>query len=109
MLTITAGQIGIVVGILTIGSAIFTIFFYFQKPQIALEKKMRELFDDHENTKKELSNLRADHIMVNDGLQKEFKEMTFAMNNLDKTVVRLSTIIEERIPKGSPNLTPPGK
>lgn len=108
MITISAATIGVILGLISLLGTIFAVFFYFQKPQIALEKRVKTLEDALVSTDKDLANLRADHTNVNDGLQKEFKEMTVAMNNLDKTVVRLSTIIEERIPKGSPNLTPPG-
>lgn len=109
MITITGAQIGILLGLISLLGTVFGVFFYFQKPQIAIEKRVKSLEDDLNVTKKDLNELGKRHSEINDGLQKEFKEMTVAMNNLDKTVVRLSTIIEERIPKGSPNLTPPGQ
>lgn len=109
MITISTISIELILGGITIIGAIFSVFLYFQKPQIALEKRVQALEEDLENTKKDLESLNTRHSEVNDVLQKEFKEMTVAMNNLDKTVVRLSTIIEERIPKGNPNLTPPGQ
>lgn len=109
MIQISTASLTLILAIITILGAVFSVFFYFQKPQIAQDKKIKALEDGLEDVKKDVLNVKKDHAEVNGGLQKEFKEMTVAMNNLDKTVVRLSTIIEERIPKGSPGLTPPGK
>jgi len=108
MITITGAQIGIILGAVSLLGTVFGVFFYFQKPQIAIEKRVKSLEDELNNTKSDIAEFKKLHFDANDGLQKEFKEMTIAMNNLDKTVVRLSTIIEERIPRADPNLTPKG-
>ncbi len=108
MIQISADTLTLIGFLVMALGAIFAVFFYFQKPQIALEKRVQTLEDDNVNLNKEIEVIKATHLENNGSMQKEMKELTLAVNDLGKTVVRLSTIIDERIPKGSPNLTPPG-
>lgn len=108
MITISPAIIGMIVGLISILGSVFAIFFYFQKPQIALEKRVQSLEEENRNLSRDFEVMKAAHLENNGSMQKEMKELTTAVNDLGKTVVRLSTIIDERIPKGSPNLTPPG-
>ena len=108
MIQISSTTIGMIGGIIAIGGTIFTIFFYFQRPQLALEKRVATLEDDLKNTHKEIEIIRATHLENNGSIQKEMKELTKSVTDLSLTVNTLSTIINERIPKGSPNLTPAG-
>lgn len=109
MIEISTTTIALIVGGISILGSIFGIFFYFQKPQIALEKRVSTLEDNYKFVMKEMESIRATHLETNGALQKDLKEMTTSVNNLSISVTELKTIINERIPKGSPNLTPPGK
>lgn len=109
MVTITGGQIGIILGLISIIGTILGIVFWVQKPQRTLETRVQTLEDEHKTLKSEHEELKKLHYENNDIVKKELKENTTALNDLAKTVVKLSTIIDERIPKGSPMLTPPGK
>lgn len=83
-------------------TAIVGVISYIQKPQFNLEKRVDALESD-------MTNIKQTHSESDTALKLELKELTVAVNELGKTVVKLSTIIDERIPKGSPNLTPPGQ
>lgn len=109
MITIASSTIYLILAIITLVGTIFTIFFYFQKPQIALEKRVSSLEDDMNSVNKDITNIQQNHSDSDNALKAELKELTTAVTELGKTVVRLSTIIDERIPKGTPSLTPPGQ
>lgn len=108
MLQISTSTVSLIIAIIAILGSIFSVFFYFQKPQIALEKRVGKNEDDISDLQKQISIIKDDHSKNTEIMQKDIKELTNSVNELSKTVVRLATIIEERIPKGSPNLTPPG-
>lgn len=109
MITISTTTIALIVGGITILGAIFGVFFYFQKPQLALEKRVSKLEDDIVGCKNENAEIKKLHYDNNESLRKELKEVATALSELSLTVAKLSTIIDERIPKGSPGLTPPGQ
>lgn len=117
---ISGGTLALIGGVIAIGGTIFSVFFYFQKPQLALasraqklEEKVTELEKQVTANKveveKQMAVIKDDHSKNTDAMQKDIKDLTLSVNELSKTVVRLATIIEERIPKGQPNLTPPGQ
>lgn len=109
MITISPIILELIGSIILIGGTVFGIFLYFQRPQIALEKRVIKIEETITNILKEIVDIQKNHLEVNGATQKELKENTTAINELSKTVVKLSTIIDERIPKGRPNLTPPGQ
>ena len=84
---------------------VFTIYSYFKNPQIKTDQTTITLSSDVTELKKQITEIRETHLR---NVEKDMKDLTAAVNDLSKTVVRLSTIIDERIPKGSPGLTPPG-
>lgn len=108
MITITGTQIGIIIGIITLLGTIFSVFFYFQKPQLALEKRVQSLEESNTEQDKEIQIIKNDHSKNTEIMQREMKDLTEAINSLNINVAKLETIIDERIPKGSPGLTPPG-
>lgn len=108
MIQISGETLAIITGLIFLGGTVFSVFFYFQKPQIALEKRVSKSEDEIAEIQKQINTIRDDHTKNTEAMQKDIKELTSSVNELSKTVVRLATIIEERIPKGSPNLTPAG-
>lgn len=108
MIQISTSTLTIIGSLIGIGGAVFTVFFYFQKPQIAVEKRVAKLEEGNIELHKQLALIRDTNTKITDQMEKDLKELTVAVNELAKTVVRLSTIIDERIPKGTPTLTPPG-
>lgn len=96
----------LILGLITLGSVIFSIYHYFKNPQIKTDQTTLQLNNDVAELRKEIVEIRETHLR---NVEKDMKEMTTAINDLSRTVVRLSTIIDERIPRGAPNLTPPGE
>ena len=50
--------------------------------------------------------IREKHLL---SVENDLKILNNTLQDLSRTVVKLSTIIDERIPKRLPSLTPPGK
>lgn len=109
MIQITAAQIGIVIGLFSIFGTIIGIIFWIQKPVAALEKKVQTLEESQANDRREFAEYKTSHDGSTEKFGEELKLNTTAINKLNLEMLRLSTIIEERIPKGQPNLTPPGQ
>ena len=84
---------------------VLTVYRSFRDPQIKADGDTSKLRSDLTELGKVVSEIKETHLR---SVEKDIKELTTAVNDLSKTVVRLSTIIDERIPKASPNLTPPG-
>lgn len=108
MITISIATLEFIGSIILIGGTVFSVFLYFQKPQLNLEKRTSKLEDEVIDLNKQVISLKAEHLKSSEAMEKEIKELTVAVNDLSKIVVRLTTIIDERIPRAAPNLTPPG-
>lgn len=108
MITINAAQVELIVGLLTIIGVVFGVVFWIQKPQTALEKRVQKLEDCDREQAAQIAALKGDHDKNNELMQKKMEDLTTAINGLNITVAKLETIINERIPKGSPTLTPAG-
>src|SRR4051794_13393470 len=94
-----------ILGFVALFSVAFNVYARFRNPQIAADTAVAKLRDDFDGLNRIVSEIKETHLR---SVEKDIKDLTAAVNDLSKTVVRLSTIIDERIPKGSPNLTPPG-
>lgn len=85
---------------LTIGfliiSNLFSVFLYFKNPQVSIEKKMIVLDGKYTDLARELSEIRQTNIVA---INKNVTDLTSTVNKLELTVAKLSTIIDERIPK----------
>lgn len=108
MVTITIAQVTLILGVLSIISIILGVVFWIQRPQVALEKRVAQLEDGQKTNNKDIEVIKTTHSENNGAMQKEMKELTTAINSLNVTVGKLETKIDERIPKGSPTLTPVG-
>lgn len=85
-----------VTGTITIIGAIFGIYLYFRNPQITSEKITSDLKNEIENLKSEIKDIKETDLR---SLKVEINKLTDSNNELSKTVVKLATIIDERIPK----------
>lgn len=111
MIQISSTAISIILGLIAIVGMIFTVFFYFKKPQDRMEKKLllmevelKNIKDEQKESSKEITIIKQDLSKAEGNTQKELKDMGSILNNCKSEIIRLSTIIEERIPKGTPNL-----
>lgn len=105
MITISSTTLAFVLGTITLLSALFAAYAHFRNPQIKTDQTTTKLKDDVADLQKQILEIKETHLRA---VESDLKNLTTAVNDLGKTVIRLSTIIDERIPKGSPGLTPPG-
>jgi uncharacterized protein YlxW (UPF0749 family) len=85
-----------------IASVIFNVYQYFRNPQIETDKETLTLRVEVVKLKDEVKEIKETHLRT---LETEIKNLNNGVNELSKTVVKLATIIDERIPRGSTNLT----
>lgn len=86
-------------------SIVFQVYNSYRKPQIKTDQEVMNFKNEIDNLKKDISDIRETHLR---NLEAEIKSLRESVVNLALNVNTLSTIINERIPKASPNLTPPG-
>ena len=107
MKTIDANDIAFVLSILGLTGIIFGIYKYFRDPQIKsdkfeallkqnLEFLTKEFAGRFSSIDKEITNLKENHIHT---LYTKVDTLTTSMNNINIELGKLSTIIDERIPK----------
>lgn len=90
-------------GIVAVVSVLFNVYNSFRNPQIKADQTDIKFREELDSLKKTVLEIKETHLRT---VEQDIKNLTTAVNDLSKTVVRLSTIIDERIPKGSPALTP---
>ena len=100
---ITQTTITFLLGLIALVSVLFTVYHFFRNPQIITDQDTIKLRGDIENLKKQIHEIKETHLRAVEG---DVKLLTSAVNDLSKTVIRLTTIIDERIPRGNPSLTP---
>lgn len=94
-----------IIGIIAVVSIIINVYKSISKPQVDQDKMTVKLQDDIIHLKKEIFDIKETHLRA---VESDVKSLTKAVNDLSITVVKLATIIDERIPKASPTLTPIG-
>lgn len=85
-----------IVLLILIVSNLFTIFLYFRNPQENLEKKYVALEVKHKDLEKQIEEIKTTNIIA---INKNVADLTGTVNKLEIAVAKLSTIIDERIPK----------
>lgn len=95
-----------ILGLAAIVSIILSVYNSIRNPQVKGESIAQKQQSEIEELKKLYSELKETHIK---SVEKDIKDLTMEISNLKTTLVKLATIIEERIPKGQPGLTPPGQ
>lgn len=90
---LTPSNIIFVIGLL---GTIFTIYKSITGPQITSDKKSLRLEDRILAMEKSVSEIKETHLKT---VEQDIKSLTASVNELSKTVVRLATIIDERIPR----------
>ena len=90
---LTTGNITFGLGILAI---IFSVYNYFRNPQIKTDQVTIRLQEDMESLKGEVNEIKEKHLTL---VESNIKELSKTIFDLSLTVTKLSTIIDERIPK----------
>lgn len=91
-----ATNVSLIIGLLNIIGFIFAIYLYFRNPQIKTDQVIIKLQEDFTSLQKQILEVKETHLK---SVEMDIKTLTAAVNDLSKTVVRLSTIIDERMPK----------
>lgn len=104
-MSINSQTLTFILSIVAILGVIFNVYNSYRSPQIETDKETLTLRQDFFNLRSEVKEVKENYLKA---LQIEVKNLSDNVNELAKTVIKLSTIIDERLPKASPNLTPPG-
>ena len=83
---------------ITILTLLFNIYRSYSKPQQSLEVADIRFEDEIKQLKKSVAEIRETHIK---NVEQDIKMLNSAIQDLSKTVVKLTTIIDERIPKAN--------
>jgi len=105
MTQISLSSLNVLVTLFGLLGVVFGVFFYFKNPQIKTDQETIKLRDDIETLKKQVLEIKETHLR---SVENDIKNLTASISQLEKTVVRLTVIIDERLPKGTPNLSAPG-
>lgn len=98
MTQIVVPDLTLVLVILSICGVVFSVYLYFRNPQIKTDQTTTKLSDDIKDLQRQITDVKETHLK---SVETDLKTLTTAVNELSKTVVRLSTIIDERIPKNN--------
>lgn len=95
-MSLTVENISFILGVLGIGGAVFTIYNAYRNPQIDVDKTIIKLREDIDSLHTTVSEIKEKHLT---SVENDIKKLTETIQQLSMTVVKLSTIIDERIPK----------
>lgn len=89
-------NITLLIAICSLVGIVFTVYFYFRNPQIATEKAAIQIEGKFSDLSRQFVELRETHLRK---VEVDLANLSTVVNDLSKNVVRLTTIIEERVPK----------
>ena len=95
-MSLSASDLSYILGILGIGGITFSIYNSFRTPQIDSDKIAVKLREDIDSLKSVVDEIKEKHLT---SVENDIKKLTETIQQLSITVVKLSTIIDERIPK----------
>lgn len=93
---LTPETIPFILSIATMVGVIFTVYLHFRKPQIQTDKEALKLREEFDALKDVVDEVKEKHLR---SVEKDLKGLTGTIHELSLTMTRLSTIIDERIPK----------
>jgi hypothetical protein len=88
----------ITISIANLIGLLFAIYLYFRNPQIKSDQTDIGFRGEIDGIKKQIQEIKETHLKT---VEQDIKNLTISVNDLGKTVIRLATIIDERIPKSS--------
>lgn len=93
------GKIQLAISVLTLLAMIFAVYKYFRNPDIKADKEiclLKQELKEHKDMSSELIKTNQNCLH---SLEKEVASLKGEVNGVNLEIVRLGTIIEERIPK----------
>lgn len=85
-----------IVSLLTIFGIVFAVFNYFKNPQVSSEKQDALMGQSITQLQTDLTNLRDNHVHT---LDTKIDQTIVTVSQMGIEIAKLSTIIDERIPK----------
>ena len=95
-MTLTAQTISYLLGIAGLMSIVFSVYNSFRNPQIKSDKDGVKLREDLDSLSRDVEEIKTKHLA---SVEENIKDLSKTIHDLALTVTRLSTIIDERIPK----------
>lgn len=96
MTTLDASTLSYILGFLGLIGIIFTIYNTFRNPQIKNDQATLKLREDFDSLRDVVDEIKEKHLA---SVEANIKELSQTIHDLTITVTRLSTVIDERIPK----------
>jgi hypothetical protein len=93
---LTAESISYILGICGLVSILFTVYNSFRNPQIKNGEDNIRLREELDALKKEVTEIKTSHLVT---VEKNIADLSKNIHDLALNVTRLSTIIDERMPK----------
>lgn len=91
-----ATNISYILGVLGVIGIIFAVYNSFRNPQIEADKSTLKLREDLDSLRATVDEIKTKHLTT---VEQNIKDLSKTIHDLAITVTRLSTIIDERIPK----------
>lgn len=82
--------------VVLVATNVFQVYLYFRNPQVDMEKKYISLVDGLAAMQKEIKDIKETNII---SINKNVTELSSTVKSLEISVAKLSTVIDERIPK----------
>lgn len=95
-MTIDAQTVSYLLGLSGLAAVLFSTYNYFRDPQISSDKEVIRLREDLNSLNKEVDEIKTKHLT---SVEENIKNLSGAVHDLAINVTRLSTIIDERIPR----------
>ena len=95
-MTLDASLISYILGLAGIVGVIFAVYNSYRNPQIKADKHSLKLREDLDNLKDVVDEIKEKHLA---SVEENIKGLSKSVHELALNVTRLSTVIDERIPK----------
>ncbi len=96
MTNLDAATLSYLLGFAGLVSIIFTVYNSFRNPQIKTDKESIKLREDIDSLQEQVHEIKTKHLT---SVEENIKDLSKTIHDLAINVTRLSTIIDERIPK----------
>jgi hypothetical protein len=95
-MTIDGASLEFILTVVAVVGVMFSIYLHFRNPQIKTDQIAIKLREDVDTLTKAITEVKEKHLHA---VEQDMKRLTDTINQLSLTVTKLSTVIDERIPK----------
>ena len=98
MTSLDSESLSYILGFLGLMGIIFSVYLSFRNPQIKSDKDVIKVREDLDSLSREVSEIKEKHLA---SVEANIEKLSSTIHDLALNVTRLSTIIDERIPKAA--------